>query len=162
MVKALLESLRAEQWAKNLLVYAALVFARKAGDPHAVVDSTVAFLLFCCASSGVYFLNDLFDREADLKHPLKRDRPIASGRVPIGLAWFTLTGLLGLALGLGWYVSADLARTLGAYMVLQIGYSVALKKIVILDVFCVALGFVLRAVAGAVAIDVAISPWLLV
>lgn len=162
MAKALLESLRSEQWVKNLLVYAALVFANKAGDPDALLNSTLAFLLFCSASSGVYFLNDIFDRESDLKHPLKRDRPIASGRVPLGLAWFTLTGLLGLALGLGWFVSTGLARAIGAYVVLQIGYSVVLKRIVIVDVFCVAFGFVLRAAAGALAIDVAISPWLLV
>lgn len=162
MSKALLESLRPAQWVKNLLVFAALVFAHKADDPQAVIDSTVAFLLFCAATSGVYLLNDLFDREADRKHPLKKDRPIASGRVPIGLACFVLSALLGLALVLGWIVSEAFAVTLGAYILLQLAYSWALKRMVIVDVFCVALGFVLRAVAGARAIDVAISPWLLV
>ena len=162
MGKALLESLRPAQWVKNLLLFAALVFAHKAGDLQAVVDATVAFVLFCAASSGVYLLNDIMDREADRKHPLKKDRPIASGAVPVGLAIFSSVLLLALAVVFGWALAPSLTLTIGAYILLQLAYSFALKKLVIIDVFCVALGFVLRAVAGARAIDVAISPWLLV
>lgn len=162
MAKALIQSLRPAQWAKNLLVFAALVFSHNADNMQAIVDCTIAFLLFCAASSGVYLLNDLMDREADRKHPLKRDRPIASGRVPVGLAVFASVALFATALGFGVLLTGSFLIVLASYIVLQIAYSFGLKRIVLVDVFCVALGFVLRAVAGAFAIDVAISPWLLV
>jgi 4-hydroxybenzoate polyprenyltransferase len=162
MGKALIESLRPAQWVKNLLVFAALVFSRQAGDPQMVVDSVVAFILFCAASSGVYLLNDLVDREADRRHPLKKDRPIASGAVPPGLAGFISVLLLSLSVAFGFVLGVPFALTILAYVLLQLAYSFALKRLVILDVFCVAFGFVLRAAAGARAVNVMISPWLLV
>ena len=160
--KALIESLRPSQWIKNLLVFAALVFGRKAGDPQAVVDTVIAFMLFSAASSGIYLLNDIRDLKSDRLHPLKRDRPIASGTLPVGLALFTSVLLVVGSVMVGSTLGDDFALTVAAYVLLQTAYSFGLKRIVILDVFCVALGFVLRAVAGAVAVDVNISPWLLV
>jgi len=162
MARALLESLRPEQWVKNLLVFAALVCALKAGEAPAVINAVIAFLLFCSASSGVYLLNDIFDREHDRKHPLKRDRPIASGAVPVGLAASVSAALVVLALGCGTILGIPFALSVLAYVVIQVSYSMGLKRLVIIDVLCVAFGFVLRAVAGALAIDAMISPWLLI
>lgn len=162
MGKALVESLRPAQWVKNLLVFAALVFSRKAGDLQADTDTFIAFILFCAASSGVYLLNDIRDREADRKHPLKKDRPIASGAVPVGLAAFVSALLLFASIATAFVLRQSFALTISAYAGLQVAYSFGLKRLVIVDVFCVALGFVLRAVAGAFAIGVIISPWLMV
>jgi 4-hydroxybenzoate polyprenyltransferase len=162
MSKAIFESLRPAQWVKNLLVFAALVFSQKANESPALWAAAAAFCLFCLASSGVYLLNDIVDRDADRRHPFKKDRPIASGRLSVGWAAAISAVLLGVSMGLGGALGRSFATTLAAYVALQLSYSLALKRIVIVDVFCVAFGFVLRAVGGAQALDVSISPWLLV
>jgi len=162
MARNLLASLRPSQWVKNLLVFAALVFGHRAGDPTAVSQAAIAFLLFCAAASGIYLLNDIRDRESDQLHPLKLTRPIASGALPVsiaGTASFVL--ILGACLGSRWLGNA-FSLTLIGFVVLQFAYTFALKRIVIIDVFAVALGFVLRAAGGASAIGVEISSWLLV
>jgi len=161
-LRALWTSLRPSQWVKNLLVFAALVFGHKAGDPTAVSQAAIAFLLFCAAASGIYLLNDIRDRESDQLHPLKLTRPIASGALPVsiaGTASFVL--ILGACLGSRWLGNA-FSLTLIGFVVLQFAYTFALKRIVIIDVFAVALGFVLRAAGGASAIRVEMSSWLLV
>jgi 4-hydroxybenzoate polyprenyltransferase len=161
-IKALVESLRPTQWVKNLLVFAGLIFGHKATDPAAVTSAVEAFLLFCAAASGVYLLNDIRDREADRRHPLKRNRPIASGRLPLPVAISSCVLLMAGSGALSFTLGREFGFTLVAFLVLQLFYSFGLKRLVILDVFAVAMGFVLRAVAGAFAVDVEISPWLLI
>jgi 4-hydroxybenzoate polyprenyltransferase len=158
----LLISLRPGQWTKNLFVCAALVFAERLADPRAVAATAAAFFIFCALSSTVYLINDVLDREQDRRHPLKINRPIASGAVAPALA-ISIATVLGLvsmamALRLGW-VFFQIA---GGYLVLLIAYSGFLKHIVILDVLTIAAGFTLRAGAGAAAIAVPMSHWLLV
>ncbi len=161
-VLSLLLSLRPHQWTKNLLVFAPLLFAVKLFDLVAVTRAAWAFVVFCALSSVVYLINDVLDREGDRQHPLKRTRPIAAGEVSIGAALATaaLMGAGGLAGAflLNWRFGA--VSTL--YVVLQALYSLSLKHIVIIDALTLAIGFVLRAIGGAVAIDVVISHWLFV
>jgi 4-hydroxybenzoate polyprenyltransferase len=158
----LILSLRPGQWTKNLLVFAGVLFARRLFDPVAVRQSLTAFAIFCGLSGVVYLINDVVDRENDRQHPVKSRRPIAAGALPVttAVAAAVLIGAAALAAAftLGWRFGA-VATT---YLALLILYSGPLKNIVIIDVLTIAIGFVLRAVAGAVAIDVEISHWLLV
>jgi 4-hydroxybenzoate polyprenyltransferase len=162
LTRALLVSLRPHQWTKNLFVIAALGFSKHLFDPDAVLRAGLAFVVFCALSGAVYLANDLADLDQDRLHPEKRLRPLASGALPPPVARLSaaLLGAAGLAgaLALGWGFSAA-ALT---YVVLNLAYSLWLKHVVILDVLAISLGFVLRAVAGARAIDVRFSDWLLV
>jgi 4-hydroxybenzoate polyprenyltransferase len=158
----LLSSLRPGQWTKNLLVFAALLFGRRLFDAAAVVDATVAFAIFCALSGAVYLVNDIADRDIDRRHPLKAQRPLASGALPVSVAAGAATLLIAGSLAAAFVVSARFGWVAAGYLALLILYSVTLKHIVILDVLTIAIGFVLRAVAGAFAIDVEISQWLLV
>lgn len=155
-------SLRPGQWTKNLLVFAPLVFAVKLFEPSFVARALGGFAVFCALSSVVYLFNDVMDRETDRRHPIKRDRPIAAGDVSVATAMTTALVLgaaaLAAAFALGWRFG--LAATV--YVALQAFYSGPLKHIVIIDVLTIAVGFVLRAVAGAVVLDVEISHWLFV
>jgi 4-hydroxybenzoate polyprenyltransferase len=158
----LLVSLRPHQWSKNLLVFAGLLFSRRLFDLAAFFETVAAFAIFCALSGVVYLTNDVLDRHTDRNHPLKSRRPIAAGVIPVTLALgsavvLALAALIG-ALALGW----RFALVAFAYVVLNTMYSAFLKHIVILDVLTIAVGFVLRAAAGAVAIDVVISHWLFV
>lgn len=160
--RALAIALRPHQWTKNLLVLAALVFARRFLELPLVLRGLAALALFCAASSAAYLLNDVWDAAADRAHPLKRLRPVASGALPAGLALW-VAGLLGAAalagsVPLGW----PLLLTVAAYLALQVGYTLALKHVVIIDVLCIAASFVLRAGAGALVIGVEFSHWLLI
>jgi 4-hydroxybenzoate polyprenyltransferase len=154
-------SLRPRQWVKNLFVFAGLVFAQKLFTPS-VWPALGAFAVFCALSGSVYLLNDAADREKDRLHPDKKWRPIASGRLPAGTAVMAAAVLVVAALAGSLALSRPLAVVALAYAVLLGAYSVWLKHVVIVDVIVVAIGFVLRAVAGAVAIDVGISGWLLI
>jgi 4-hydroxybenzoate polyprenyltransferase len=161
-VSNLLLSLRPDQWTKNLVVFAALIFARRLFDPASVAAAFEAFVIFCFLSGVVYLVNDVMDRESDRRHPLKRRRPIAAGDLPVRTA-LTAAGVLcavslAAAFTLGWRFGAVAA----VYVSLLVLYSGPLRHLVIIDVLTVAIGFVLRAVAGAVAIDVLISRWLFV
>lgn len=161
-VSALLRCMRPWQYTKNLLVFAALLFAQRLGDPEAVLLSVIAFVLFCMASSAVYLTNDVRDCVEDRAHPEKCHRPIASGDLPVPVATTAAVLLaLGAAVG-GFAANLELGAVIVGYLVLQGLYQVILKDVVILDIFAIAGGFVLRAVAGAEAIQVEISPWLLI
>jgi 4-hydroxybenzoate polyprenyltransferase len=155
-------SLRPGQWTKNLLIFAGLLFGKRLFDAGAVADALLAFAVFCGLSGVVYLINDIADRETDRSHPLKSQRPIASGAVSVGTAAVAAAVIgaasLGTATLLGWRFAAVAA----GYVALQALYSGPLKHIVIIDVLTLSIGFVLRAVAGAVAVDVEISHWLLV
>ena len=159
---ALVRSMRPEQWTKNVVVFAALIFGRRLFDPAAVGLSLTAFLIFCALSSVVYLLNDVSDREADRQHPLKSRRPIASGELDVSAALMAagVIGLAGMAAAL--WVRLEFALIAAIYVAMFAAYSRWLKHIVILDVLTIAMGFVLRAAAGAVVISVPISHWLLV
>jgi 4-hydroxybenzoate polyprenyltransferase len=158
----LLISLRPWQWTKNLLVFAGLLFGHRLLEWPAVANAMVAFVVFCALSGVVYLMNDIMDRESDRSHPLKARRPIASGALSVGTAATAAiaigTAALAVASTLGW----PFAATAIGYVALQALYSGPLKQIVIIDVLTLSGGFVLRAVAGAVAVHVEISHWLLV
>lgn len=155
-------SLRPSQWTKNLFVFAALMFGQRLLDVRAVLASIAAFAIFCALSGVVYLVNDVADREADRAHPIKRFRPIASGAVPVAIALGTAVLLAMAALGAAFWLSPAFALLGATYVALLAAYSGGLKHLVIIDVLTIAIGFVLRASAGAVVIDVAISHWLLI
>jgi 4-hydroxybenzoate polyprenyltransferase len=159
--RAVLSSLRPRQWSKNLLLFAGLIFAAKLGDAHRWVEAVVIFNASCAASSAAYLVNDVRDAPADRLHPVKRQRAIARGEVPPerALAFAGLLGALAIALA-AWLGVASLVFLL-AFGVLQLAYSLGLKHVVLVDVALIAALFVVRAAAGADAVDVRISPWLL-
>jgi 4-hydroxybenzoate polyprenyltransferase len=153
--------LRPKQWLKNLFVFAALVFSRNAFDKDLLGLTVAAFFLFCILSSGVYVLNDIMDQERDRSHPVKKNRPIAAGRISVGMAWLYGSLLLAAALAGSFLVAPALGVVSLFYLLLMLAYSLYLKELVILDVFTIAAGFILRVVAGAAATGVYLSPWLI-
>ena len=159
---SLFVSLRPDQWTKNLIVFAALIFAVKLLDPAALANASAAFLIFCALSGAVYLINDVSDRAQDQAHPLKRLRPIASGELSPGTAMLTAVILSVAALGAAFALRPAFAAVAAAYLALFVVYTRSLKHVVVLDVMTIAIGFVLRAVAGGLVIDVHISNWLLV
>jgi 4-hydroxybenzoate polyprenyltransferase len=162
LVVALVIALRPKQWTKNAVVFAALVFDHKLFDATRFLDTLGAFFCFCLASSAVYLINDLQDIESDRAHPRKRHRPIASGTVSSTIAWFTVAGLLVVSLPLALWLRPEFAAAVAGYLVLMVAYTFWLKHFVILDVFAISAGFVLRAAGGGLVLDVPISPWLYV
>jgi 4-hydroxybenzoate polyprenyltransferase len=160
--RELLISLRPEQWTKNLFVFAAVLFGGRLLDGGAIAVTFAAFGIFCALSGAVYLFNDWTDRDADGRHPLKRSRPIASGRLSSRAALSAAALLSVAAIGAALLVNSAFATVAVLYLVLLIAYSAALKHLVIVDALTIAGGFVLRAIAGAMAIAVPISQWLLV
>lgn len=156
------KSLRPEQWIKNLFVFAGILFAQNIFNPIMLLKVIFAFLFFCIFSGLVYIFNDLVDLKSDRHHPDKSSRPLASGRLKTSHANLALITLIPIFLGLSYYLHPLFFWTGLAYFLLQVCYSFILKHMVILDVFAIACGFVLRVVAGAVVIDVKISSWLLI
>jgi 4-hydroxybenzoate polyprenyltransferase len=160
--RALLVSLRPHQWTKNLVVLAALAFSKHLFDADAVLRAAAAFVVFCGLSGATYLVNDLADAERDRAHPVKRRRPIASGALPLPAARAAASSLVVLGLAAAWALGPGFFLCALAYLGLNVAYTFGLKNAVILDVLSVALGFVIRAVAGAVVIQVAFSEWLIV
>jgi len=161
ILAGIVASMRPRQWIKNLVVFAALIFAKKLTDPALLLRSVFACLLFVAVSGAVYIVNDLFDAERDRKHPGKAKRPIASGALPVVPALAAVTVLLTGSLMAGFTLSAVFGAVLLIYVVLNVVYSLWLKEVVIIDVMVIAAGFVLRALGGALVIDVLISAWLI-
>ncbi len=157
---SLLVALRPRQWTKNGLLFIALAFTLNLQQPGLVLRTLAAFACFCALSSAGYLLNDVVDVEADRAHPTKRLRPIAAGQVPVSLALGLGIGLVVVGLGAAFLLGLLFGLLALAYTLLTAVYSTTLKHIVLLDIFGLAGGFVVRAAAGAVAIDVPISPWL--
>jgi len=160
-------ALRPTQWTKNAIILAAIFFAK--GDQslqqvlswQSLIDVLIATALFCIVSSGIYVLNDIVDIQADRNHPTKRKRPIAAGRVSLKTARVLSLVLLVIgSIGATW-LSSGFFFIVAAYILTQLAYSFLLKRIALIDIILIAIGFVLRAIAGAVVIDVRISPWLL-
>lgn len=161
MLFELLRAARPYQWIKNLLLYAGFLFTLGAGRTLADFGrATAGVVIFCCLSASAYILNDLLDAEGDRRHPAKRNRPIASGRLsPVSaLAAAIILGLLGLAAA--WLMDPGFGLISSVYLALTLAYSTFLKRVVLLDVMVLALGYVVRAVAGAVIIHVPASFWL--
>jgi 4-hydroxybenzoate polyprenyltransferase len=158
----LIRAMRPLQWSKNSLVFAALLFDRRVFQFDRLWHSLAAALVFCAVSSAIYLVNDIRDVEQDRHHPRKRFRPIAAREVSVGQAARVATVLLLAGLVTAFAVRIEFAAVIIAYIALMIAYSYGLKRMVILDVFAIAAGFVLRAAGGALAISVPISPWLYV
>lgn len=161
LLRAAVVSLRPRQWVKNLFVFAAVIFSQNLFSPL-IWPALGAFAVFCALSGAIYLVNDLADEEKDRLHPTKRFRPIASGALPRGLAIVLAIALLAGSLVAAFAISTSFGLVALAYGVLLIAYSIWLKHIVILDVLTVAVGFVLRAIAGAEAVGVDISGWLVI
>jgi 4-hydroxybenzoate polyprenyltransferase len=161
MLRAIVVSMRPRQWVKNLFVLAGLVFSQRLFTESAWT-ALAAFAVFCALSGAIYLLNDVADRERDRLDPRKRERPIAAGRLPVGVAIAAAAALLAGGLVASALLNRPFLVAALAYAVLLIAYSAWLKHVVIVDVIVVASGFVLRAVAGAVVIDVEMSGWLLI
>jgi 4-hydroxybenzoate polyprenyltransferase len=162
VLTGVLVSLRPRQWVKNLFVFGGLVFGQRLLDPSAVGLAVAAFVVFCGLSGAIYLINDVADRDKDRLHPDKRSRPVASGRLPASTALAAAAALIGTGLAVAFWLSPPFGLAAVAYVVLLSAYSAWLKHVVIVDVLVVAIGFVLRAAAGALAIGVAISGWLLI
>jgi 4-hydroxybenzoate polyprenyltransferase len=157
----ILRSMRPKQWTKNIILFAPLIFSQNITNKQLAIYSFISFIVFCILSGSVYILNDLIDIKQDKVHPLKSKRPLASGRLRPIYAVITFLVLLALSV----YISLTYLNNLfilvaGSYLILQIAYSTILKHIVIIDVFSIAAGFLLRVIAGAEAIDVTFSTWL--
>jgi 4-hydroxybenzoate polyprenyltransferase len=163
MLRALIKTMRLRQWTKNVFVLAALVFDLKLREPDAIARSLAGFFLFCFLSSVVYIINDIADVDADRNHPTKRNRPIASGKLPIRVALWTAVILLGLTLLASYLLSLEFFLIAASYFLINLAYSKWLKHIVLIDVLIIAAGFVLRVGAGVSLIAVErFSPWLYV
>ena len=163
----LIRTMRPHQWVKNLFLFAPLVFAQKLFypgtftlNPRPFAITLAAFALFCIMTGSVYMLNDLVDREKDARHPVKRNRPIASGRLPVAVAQVAGALLTALAVALAFVLDVRFAIVMLAYWGLNVAYSLRLKHIVFVDVTCIATGFILRILAGAMAISVPVTLWL--
>jgi 4-hydroxybenzoate polyprenyltransferase len=160
-LKSVITVLRPTQWLKNLVVFGALLFSREFTDPDHVLTTLLAFAIFCLLSSTIYIVNDIADRGLDRSHPVKRRRPLASGEITVGQAALLaiLLGAAGVALSLLLPVRFQLF--VGAFLIFNLLYSLALKRVVIIDVMAIAVSFVIRAAAGAAAITVPYSSWLI-
>jgi len=159
--KLLFRLLRARQWTKNLIAYAPAMFAGRLFHIDVVGRVTVCFVALCLISGAIYIFNDILDREADAKHPTKRLRPLAAGQISVRAAMVVASLALLASFFLAYLTRPALTLVFGAYLVLQIAYTFRLKKRIILDVFCIASGFVLRALAGGVSVHVELSAWFL-
>ncbi|GJQ22038.1 MAG: decaprenyl-phosphate phosphoribosyltransferase [Bacteroidia bacterium] len=159
-VKHLLTLLRPRQWVKNLFLFAPLIFSKHLFEENSFLTALAGFFSFCFLSSGVYVVNDIFDREADKSHPIKRNRPIAAGLVPVGSGIAVAAILILLAAAIASFLNSSFQRTAGLYLLLNLSYSMRLKHVILLDVFIIAAGFMLRVLAGAFVIEVEVSHWL--
>jgi 4-hydroxybenzoate polyprenyltransferase len=157
-----LQIMRPLHWTKNVFVFAALIFGQKLGVPLAVCRTIGGFFCFSLAASAVYILNDIIDRKTDSLHPEKRKRPIAAGSVSVGSAALVSILCAIVAVVGSFFLAHNFALIILTYIVLMILYSLVLRRVMILDCVVISIGFCLRAIAGAVVVDVPISPWLII
>jgi decaprenyl-phosphate phosphoribosyltransferase len=161
MFGGIVKTLRPHQWLKNSFVLAPLVFSRHLGEREITLRSVGAMLAFCLLSGSVYAINDVLDVEQDRAHPTKKNRPVASGRVPPRVASAVAVGLIALSIGGAAVLGVGFSIVASTYLLLNLAYSVALKEVVFVDVLIIASGFVLRVLGGSLAADVRPSIWLL-
>jgi 4-hydroxybenzoate polyprenyltransferase len=162
LAAALLLSTRPRQWPKNALIFAAVLFSKNIFQPMMVAKVAAAFIVFCLITGATYLFNDILDREKDRLHPEKSKRPIAAGVLPVQIAMGAVMFAVAGGLTAAWFLGPLFFIVALLYLALQVSYSLLLKHIVIVDVLAITTGFVLRVLAGAVVIGVAISSWLLV
>lgn len=154
--------MRWNQWVKNTVVYAALIFSKHLFDPWSLLWVTLGFVSFCLTASGAYVMNDIRDVDRDRQHPVKALRPLAAGRIPLPLAYGLAVVLMVGGMALAFALGIGFGLLVLAYLILQFLYTLMLKELVILDVMAIAAGFAIRAAAGGVVIGVEVSPWLIV
>ena len=167
MLRHIIRILRPDQWTKNLVLFAGLLFAGGLGTRTLVLHATAGFLTFCALSGATYVFNDLMDVERDREHPAKKDRPLAAGDLPVGLAVGVAVVLTAAGLAWAYGLHQNFGMVATGYLILQLLYSLALRKMVVLDVMAIAVGFVLRAVGSVEVLkgpapETVLSPWLLV
>lgn len=162
MLPLIVEAMRPRQWMKNLIIFAGLLFSRRFSNVQDVVTVCAAFVIFCALSGSIYLINDIVDIDEDRCHELKRARPIASGRLRPATAALAAASMTIASIVAAFLIGTGLGVVSLAYFLLLLSYSFLLKHVVIVDVLVIAVGFVLRAVAGGVAIGVEVSPWLLI
>jgi 4-hydroxybenzoate polyprenyltransferase len=160
-MKTIFRLLRPAQWIKNFFVLAPLIFSKHLFELHYVMEVLAGFAAFCLVSSSVYILNDIYDCEMDKIHPVKRYRPIAAGEIGIPVSRFIAVVLLIAGIAVSIFLPRAFSFILGLYFILQYFYSIRLKNVVLLDVFIIASGFMLRVIAGAEAIEVVLSSWII-
>ena len=161
-LSSIIELIRPKHWVKNLFVMMPLFFAGQFHNQVRLINTVVAMIAFCLAASAVYVVNDLKDAKADKKHPEKRNRPVASGAVKKGSAGFIGLILLIFSIAIAYSVSEDVALGIGLYFIMNLAYTFGLKKVSILDVSIIAIGFVIRVLVGGSASDVHISHWIII
>jgi 4-hydroxybenzoate polyprenyltransferase len=159
-LRGLFIEMRPQEWSKNLLVFSGVIFSRSLTDPRNLWISLLGFAVFCAASSGIYLFNDLCDMRADREHPIKRDRPLASGALNVNVARSAMAALFIVATVGALALGHSFALVIAIYLATCVVYSLRLKDIVILDVILISSGFVLRAISGALLIGVEVSEWL--
>jgi len=167
VIGALIRELRPKQWTKNLLLFAGVLFSQHLTDPQLLLRAAAGFVAFSLLAGSIYMLNDLKDLEVDRRHTVKRLRPLAAGRLPITAVWVALVPLWTVVGLLSAWLGSPFMVVVGLYVAFNLAYTLWLKQVVLVDVFMIAIGFVLRAIAGVqlllpVAPDTVISPWLLV
>ena len=167
MIGALIRELRPKQWTKNLLLFAGVLFSQHLTDPQLLLRAAAGFVAFSLLAGSIYMLNDLKDLEVDRRHAVKRLRPLAAGRLPITAVWVALVPLWTVVGLLSAWLGPPFVVVVGLYVAFNLAYTLWLKQVVLVDVFMIAIGFVLRAIAGVqlllpVAPDTVLSPWLLV
>ncbi len=159
---ALIRLIRPKQWIKNGFVLAPLIFTGEFTQPAAVIQALVAVVLFCLASSASYILNDICDVDRDRRHPVKsRTRPLAAGQIAVSTA-LILLAVIYVILIIGWFIAPRVILVIAGYLALNVAYTFVLKHQPVLDIFSIAIGFVMRVWAGAVALDVPVSGWMFV
>ncbi len=161
IISAFLESMRPRQWVKNVFVLSPLFFSRNLVDTQKLLTVLIACLVFCLISGITYVCNDCMDLQSDRAHPIKSARPIASGKLDLQIALLGAFIVTLIALTIAFFLGQGFFIVCVSYLFLQTGYSTFLKHFIILDVFAIAAGFVLRVVAGAIVIDVSVSAWIL-
>jgi 4-hydroxybenzoate polyprenyltransferase len=161
MLRALVREVRPRQWSKNLIVFAALIFSGNVGDAERLWRAALAFVVFCLLSGAAYLINDIADAGRDRLHPKKRFRPIAAGQLGTRPAAAMAAAIAACGLVLAFVLNTDTFITAASFFVLLLAYSFVIKSLVILDAMAIAAGFVLRVIAGATAIVVPISPWII-
>lgn len=159
--RGVLISLRPRQWTKNLLVFAGLLFSGRMLQPEYWLPALIAFAAFCALSGAIYLLNDVVDREQDRRHPKKRNRPIAAGTVSPATAGFVSAGAAAAGLALAHWAHPSLFYLASAYVGLNLAYILGLKNVPLVELFSVAMGFVVRAMAGVMVVEAELSPWFL-
>lgn len=162
MLKTVIKAMRIKQWYKNLVIFVGLIFSLNITNVRMLSYTTLAFGIFCILSSGVYLINDIKDAESDRLHPKKRNRPIASGKLPINIAWILASFFIITSLAIAFILETLFGIVCLLYLAQNLLYSQWLKSISIIDVAIVSTGFVWRAIAGTVVISVRTSPWLII